>query len=96
MITPENRFKRTQDLLDTYFDAGQFYVAKSDDWKNKDLSIENGIPLVMPKWSSIDIDNQEDWESFAELLYEVLVKWVLIKIFKVKTSRYFKTYINNL
>ncbi len=73
MLHPENRFKRTQDLQDTYFDAGQFYIAKKIDWENKDLSLENGIPLVMPKWSCIDIDYPGDWE-YAEFLYEVLLK----------------------
>lgn len=73
MLEPDNKFKRTQDLKDTFFDAGQFYISKSSDWKSKDLSLENGIPMVMPKWSCIDIDNLEDWE-YSEILYEVLIK----------------------
>ena len=73
MLEPENRFKRTQDLKETYFDAGQFYISKSSEWKEKDFSFNNGIPIVMPKWSCIDIDNEEDWE-YSELLHEVLLK----------------------
>lgn len=73
MVHPQNRFKRTQDLQDTYFDAGQFYIAKVFDWKYRELSLEKGVPIIMPKWTCIDIDNEDDW-IFSEILYEVLLK----------------------
>jgi len=73
MFDPNNKFTRTQDLRDSYFDAGQFYIASVNDWKNADLSLERGIPIVMPKWRCIDIDNSDDW-IFSEILYEVLRK----------------------
>lgn len=72
MFNPENKFKRTQDLINTYFDAGQFYIAKANDWIKEGFSLENAIPIIMPNWSCIDIDNNDDWE-YAELLYELLI-----------------------
>lgn len=57
---------RTQDLADSYFDAGQFYLGYSNLWINKNVH-SNSIGLALPKERIIDIDNLEDWK-FAEKL----------------------------
>lgn len=72
MFHPEYRQYRSQDLEPAYHDAGQFY------WGRAALFIENGdtfssssIPVVLPNWRVVDIDNEEDWQR-AEQLFKCL------------------------
>jgi pseudaminic acid cytidylyltransferase len=61
---------RTQDLGSTYYDAGQFYWAKTDTWLSG-LSIHSSVSgIVLPLWRGIDIDNLEDWQ-LAEKLFSI-------------------------
>ena len=65
-----NKFnERSQDLKSAYHDAAQFYIAKSKTWTEKKNIFEQGIPFLLPKWKSIDIDTYEDWEM-AEIIFE--------------------------
>ena len=66
--------KRTQDLIKSFHDAGQFYWGTKNNWlTNKKLhSTSIGIPIS--KWRSVDIDNQDDWRK-AELLFKVYKKY---------------------
>jgi|TARA_Y100000389_G_C17248290_1_gene406766 pseudaminic acid cytidylyltransferase len=57
----------TQFFKKSYYDAGQFYLAKKFCW-NSDKKIIKGIEL--PKYSTVDIDTMEDW-IFAEKLYKI-------------------------
>ena len=61
MFYPENRLVRTQDLTETYHDAGQFYWGKYNAWKQK-LSMLDKDTLVMKfrAHDFIDVDNVED------------------------------------
>jgi pseudaminic acid cytidylyltransferase len=62
---------RTQDLIKSYHDAGQFYWGSFTNWLSKKKMHSNGIGLPIPKWRAVDIDNLQDWKR-AELLFKVL------------------------
>lgn len=69
---PEYSETRTQDLIPSYFDAGQFYWGKSEAWL-QGLNIHiNGNTIVIPEWRVVDIDTQDDW-IHAELIYSALI-----------------------
>lgn len=71
-IWPENIFKRSQDLEETYHDAGQFYWGRSDAFLNDEVMFSHvSIPVVLPRYLVQDIDTPEDWYR-AELMYQAL------------------------
>lgn len=65
---PEHELVRTQDLKATYFDVGQFYFAHCETWKQNQNIHLGAVPVIIPKWRAVDIDDEEDWER-AEGLY---------------------------
>lgn len=70
MVFPEHYNSRSQDLPEVYHDAGQFYWAKSQEWKNKPGSFsENNTIIELPNYLVQDIDTLEDWRK-AEKIYE--------------------------
>ncbi len=75
MIDPEQLQTRSQDLEDTWHDAGQFYWGLASSWI-ADPAVFNsgsfGVPL--PSHRVVDIDTPEDW-SRAEVLFKVLHQW---------------------
>jgi pseudaminic acid cytidylyltransferase len=62
---------RTQDLVKSYYDVGQFYWGSVSNWLSKKKMHLNGIGLPIPKWRVVDIDNLQDWKR-AELLFKIL------------------------
>lgn len=70
MIFPEHYNSRSQDLSEVYHDAGQFYWAKSQEWKNKPGSgfSENNTIIELPHFLVQDIDTLDDWNR-AEKIY---------------------------
>ncbi|MDO4693272.1 MAG: pseudaminic acid cytidylyltransferase [Eikenella sp.] len=72
MLQPENYLTRSQDLEETWHDAGQFYWGTQTAWL-EELPIFNsrtyGIPI--PRYRAQDIDNHEDWQR-AELMFKIL------------------------
>jgi pseudaminic acid cytidylyltransferase len=62
---------RTQDLIKSYHDAGQFYWASVNTWLNKKEILPNSIGFPISKWRSVDIDNIDDWKK-AELLFKTI------------------------
>lgn len=62
---------RTQDLNAAYYDAGQFYWGRTEQWLSTNNIHSNGFGYVIPRWRSVDIDTQEDWQ-YAEILFQVL------------------------
>ena len=68
---PEFENERTQDCVQTYFDAGLFYWGKRQLWLDNYNIHQNGIGYKIPSWRAIDIDNLEDWEK-AEILYKYI------------------------
>ena len=72
MFFPENLNKRSQDLEDSYHDAGQFYWGKSSAWlEGKRMFEDNSIPVIIPRHKVQDIDNEEDWIR-AELMFKAI------------------------
>ena len=70
-INSKHAWTRTQDLPNTFFDAGQFYLGYPKTWLS-DTELHNGsAAILLPAWRSIDIDTEEDWE-FAERIYFTL------------------------
>jgi pseudaminic acid cytidylyltransferase len=69
---PEYELTRTQDLEPSYYDAGQFYWGKADDWMKSAKIHSQGIGYVIPSWRVVDIDTPDDWKR-AELMHKVLI-----------------------
>lgn len=67
----KNELTRTQDLVKSYHDAGQFYWGSVSNWLSKKKMHSNGVGLIISKWRAVDIDNLQDWKK-AELLFKVL------------------------
>lgn len=62
---------RSQDLEETWHDAGQFYWGTLDAWINeKPVFSSNSAPIKIPRERAQDIDTPDDW-NFAEILFEV-------------------------
>ena len=67
----EDACKRSQDLEERFHDAGQFYIAKPERWKNEKNILEGSKTILLPAWSVQDIDTEEDWIK-AEIMHEIL------------------------
>jgi len=75
MIVPENQTVRSQDLEDTYHDAGQFF------WQSRSMALQQdhsgtlgkNRAVVIPRFRVQDIDTEEDWLN-AELMQKVLMQ----------------------
>ena len=73
-ICPENISTRSQDLEETFHDAGQFYWGTSDASLNDEVIYSSrSVPVVLPRYLVQDIDSLEDWRR-AELMYEALLE----------------------
>ena len=68
---------RSQDLVEAYHDAGQFYWASPQSWSKVINLFEGMRPLILPRWRVQNIDNEEDWMR-AELLHQLLMQQGLI------------------
>jgi pseudaminic acid cytidylyltransferase len=66
-LYPENELTRTQDLVPSYHDAGQFYWGSAHSWLTKDKIHNSALGYIMPHWRVIDIDTLDDWHR-AELM----------------------------
>lgn len=74
MIFPKYYKKRTQDIKDTYFDAGQFYWGKTDAWKKtKPIFSKDSSLIEIPRWRIHDIDTMEDWKTAEKM-------WIVRKL----------------
>jgi len=70
MFDPEQFNTRSQDLEETYHDAGQFYWGRTDSWlANKVIFTLDSAPVVLPRHQVQDIDTMEDWQ-LAELMFQ--------------------------
>lgn len=71
MLYPEHESTRSQDLIEAYHDAGQFYWGTVSAWTG-DSGIFSGRSIGIPirRQNVQDIDTAEDWE-LAELMYKV-------------------------
>ena len=67
-ISKTNFKKRTQDLKDTFFDAGQIYVFKIKNFLNNENSFNsNTILIELNELESVDIDNLSDLRNAKKL-----------------------------
>ena len=74
MFYPEHLETRSQDLEESYHDAGQFYWGKAESFKQqKPLFSKSATPYILPRHLVQDIDTPEDWKR-AELMYQALKK----------------------
>jgi len=71
MFTPEYFTTRSQDLDESYQDAGQFYWLKIGGHSDKIMFGEDSVPIILPRYLVQDIDTVEDWKR-AELMYKIL------------------------
>ena len=72
MFWPEYKETRSQDLIEAYHDAGQFYWADVKKYlKEKQFYSKDAVPVILPRYLVQDIDTPEDWET-AEKMYWVL------------------------
>ena len=73
MVWPEHEFMRSNDLPETFHDAGQFYWL---DVKNflteKKIYTSDAVPIFVPRFMVQDIDTEEDWEV-AEKMYQNII-----------------------
>lgn len=69
MFYPEMFNQRSQDLVEVYHDAGQFYWGRTDAWLGEKTIFSNiSIPYILPCHRVHDIDTPEDWKR-AELMF---------------------------
>tara|TARA_B100000519_G_C14219452_1_gene426791 strand:+ start:130 stop:825 length:696 start_codon:yes stop_codon:yes gene_type:complete len=74
MFQPEHFESRSQDLTESFHDAGQFYFGKPESWINRDkIFLANSSIFILPRWRVQDIDTTEDW-SYAEKLFNIIDK----------------------
>jgi pseudaminic acid cytidylyltransferase len=72
MFYPENFNVRSQDLEESYHDAGQFYWGKAQAFKDELIVFsEAASPYILPRYLVQDIDTMEDWIR-AEAMHRVL------------------------
>ena len=58
MFQPECFSTRSQDLVEAYHDAGQFYWATPQTWSEVTNLFEGMRPLLLPRWRVRDIDTE--------------------------------------
>ena len=72
MFYPEFFSTRSQDLEESYHDAGQFYWGRARAFKDElQIFSEVSTPYILPRYLVQDIDTIEDWTR-AEIMYRVL------------------------
>ena len=71
MIWPENYFARSQDLMATFHDCGQFYCMRTEKMLKEGKYLQEfTVPFELPEMEVQDIDNEEDWK-IAEIKYRI-------------------------
>ncbi|MCJ8054202.1 pseudaminic acid cytidylyltransferase [Shinella curvata] len=72
MFWPEHFASRSQDLEESFHDAGQFYWGRSEAWlAGRPLFSPHAAAVVLPRHRVQDIDTPEDWQR-AELMFTAL------------------------
>jgi pseudaminic acid cytidylyltransferase len=68
MRNTEFMFVRTQDLPESFYDAGQMYFLNVESFKKQHkIFMEKNYPIII---DAIDVDKFEDWEQ-AEYYYRI-------------------------
>ena len=72
MFNPEHFSTRSQDLEESWHDAGQFYWGNAQAWlAEQAIFCENSLPVKLPRHRVQDIDTPEDWAR-AEWLFRAM------------------------
>lgn len=72
MVWPEHRDTRSQDLPETFHDAGQFYwVPVAGFLDAPALLTDHSRGVIFERWRAHDIDTEEDWMR-AEAIYQTM------------------------
>jgi pseudaminic acid cytidylyltransferase len=73
-VWPEFKITRSQDLESYFHDAGQFYMANTDQILVQNaMWTDNSYPIILTELEVQDIDNEVDWK-IAELKYSLTIK----------------------
>jgi len=68
MIQPEHWNTRSQDCMEAYYDAGQFYWGHRDCWlQEKVIFTKKSKPIMIPRSRAQDVNTPEDW-AMAEAM----------------------------
>lgn len=69
MLHPEHASTRTQDLAESFHDAGQFYVGTREFWTSGgDIAGARPALVELPRWRAVDIDTEQDLDLVERLL----------------------------
>lgn len=69
MVDPMQFETRSQDLPESYHDAGQFYWGTSSAWlSGAPIFGPVSVPVILPRYRVQDIDTPEDWERAEALM----------------------------
>lgn len=71
MFMPQFYNSRSQELVESYQDAGQFYWTNLHKTPSQVMFSHESIPIILPRYLVQDIDTLEDWRR-AEIMYEVI------------------------
>lgn len=72
MFQPEQFNERSQDLVEAFHDAGQFYWGLTDAWlAERPIFGSAAAPVLLPRHRVQDIDTLEDWAR-AEWLFKAM------------------------
>ena len=72
MFQPNHFNTRSQDLEESFHDAGQFYFGTPSAWLNKEKIFQKKSEiLLLPRWKVQDVDTLEDWDN-VEKLYKTI------------------------
>ncbi len=70
MLEPQHYLTRSQDLIETYHDAGQFYIYKPNILIDNIPIVDSKIMLkVLDKNSAVDIDNISDFHTAESIMF---------------------------
>lgn len=68
MVWPEHELTRSNDLPETFHDAGQFYWLKVETFMaEKRIYSKESRPFMIPRYRVQDIDTPEDWERAEKI-----------------------------
>lgn len=68
MFWPENELQRSQDLPETWHDAGQFYWGRRNAFLGqKSFFSAQSYPVILPRHLVQDIDTPEDWDRAEKM-----------------------------
>lgn len=75
MFNPEQYLIRSQDLVEAWHDAGQFYWGRAEAWLSEiPVFSEAAAPVILPRYRVQDIDTAEDWVR-AELMFRAIANY---------------------